>query len=270
MANTPHSAADAIARMLRDVAEIAGALLVKRQAEGCAVRAKADGSPVTIADEEAEALIAAALAARFPDIAVVSEENAASHRADTPERYFLVDPLDGTRAFVEGKPDFAVLIALVERGIPVAGVVHIPAQALSWWAGTQAYASAGSEAVRRLTPLARRYKAPRAVISAHHAVGESHALCAALGVDIAHVENSALKFGRLADGEVDCYPRPGRTMQWDTAAGDALLRALGGGVFTLAGERLTYGAGVLGWANPSFVAWRDARDARAVKGRDPG
>jgi 3'(2'), 5'-bisphosphate nucleotidase len=99
-------------------------------------------------------------------------------------------------------------------------------------------------------------------------VGESHALCARLGIDIAHVENSALKFGRLAEGEVDCYPRPGRTMQWDVGAGDALLRALGGGVFTLEGARLSYGAGALGWANPAFIAWRDTRDVRAIRGPD--
>lgn len=270
MADAPLPAADDVARALHDIASEAGVLLVQRQAEGHAARAKADGSPVTIADEEADALIAQRLAARFAPVPVISEENAASHEVRAPERFFLVDPLDGTRAFIEGKPDFAVLIALVEHGIPVAGVVHIPALSLSWWAGRHAYATTAHGAVRRLAPLSRRYKAPRGVISAHHAVGESHALCAALGVDIAHVENSALKFGRLADGEVDCYPRPGRTMQWDTAAGDALLRALGGGVFTLEGERLAYGAGALGWANPAFVAWRDARDARALTDRDRG
>jgi 3'(2'), 5'-bisphosphate nucleotidase len=258
---------DAVAGALRQIAEGAGVGLKAHQAAGCPTRLKDDGSPVTQADIESEAFILAALARQFPDIAVISEENAASHTLATPPRYFLVDPLDGTRAFIEGRPDYAVLIAYVEKGIPLAGVVHVPAQGLSWWAGRQAHAASAGGATRRLTPLAQRFKAPRGVISAHHAVGESHALCARLGIDIAHVENSALKFGRLAEGEVDCYPRPGRTMQWDVAAGDALLRALGGGVFMLDGQRLPYGAGALGWANPAFIAWRDVRDVRAI--RDP-
>lgn len=264
----PRPDPDAVAGALRQIAEAAGEGLKAHQAAGCPTQIKDDGSPVTLADIESEAFILKALAQRFPGIVVISEENSASHTLATPERYFLVDPLDGTRAFIEGKPDYAVLIAYVERGIPLAGVVHIPAQGLSWWAGQHAYAAQDGGITRRLTPLPQRFKAPRGVISAHHAVGESHALCARLGIDIAHVENSALKFGRLAEGEVDCYPRPGRTMQWDVAAGDALLRVLGGGVFTLAGERLAYGAGALGWANPAFIAWRDARDVRAI--RDQG
>lgn len=259
---------DVVAGVLRQIAEAAGVRLKAHQAAGCPARFKEDGSPVTQADIESEALILSMLEQRFTGITVISEENAASHTIETPECYFLVDPLDGTRAFIEGKPDYAVLIAYVEKGVPLAGVVHIPAQGLSWWAGSHAFATQSDGVTRRLTPLPQRFKAPRGVISAHHAVGESHALCARLGIDIAHVENSALKFGRLAEGEVDCYPRPGRTMQWDVAAGDALLRALGGGVFTLAGARLPYGAGALGWANPAFIAWRDIRDVRAVTGPD--
>lgn len=256
---------DGVALALRDIAEAAGEVLKAHQAAGCPAQIKEDGSPVTQADIESEALVLKALAQRFPGVPVISEENAQSHALATPPRYFLVDPLDGTRAFIAGKPDYAVLIALVEAGVPVAGVVHIPAMGLSWWAGKRAMSAQGGGARRLLTALPQRFKAPRGVISAHHAVGESHALCARLGIDIAHVENSALKFGRLAEGEVDCYPRPGRTMQWDVAAGDALLRALGGGIFTLAGERLTYGAGALGWANPAFIAWRDVRDLQAIK-----
>lgn len=251
-----------LARRLAEIAVEAGCELSRLQACGCASASKADGSPVSDADIAAEAVISRRLAAAFPDIPVVSEENAESHARAGAGRFFLVDPLDGTRAFLAGGRDYCVLIALIADRAPVASALHAPATGESWWAGESAW-KAGDRAFAGVTPIPRQ--PPRAggkiaIVSSVHAGEASRALCSKLEVADVRCENSALKFARLADAEADIYPRIGRTMQWDIAAGDALLRALGGGVFDLEGRPLTYGPGALGWANPDFIALRVSPD----------
>lgn len=251
-----------VARTMAEIAAEAGVELCRIQACGCGSMLKPDGSPVSDADIAAEAIISARLSAAFPEVPVISEENAVSHETGGAECFFLVDPLDGTKAFLAGAPDFCVLIALIVRRVPVAAAIHAPATGQSWWAGQAGFSAQDRQfsGVRQLAAHPARVGGQIAIVSSQHAGGTSQNMCDKLGITEVRRLNSALKFVRLAEGEADIYPRLGRTMQWDVAAGDALLRAIGGGVFDLDGRPLRYGAGVDGWANPEFIAIRAQPD----------
>lgn len=249
-----------LAAVFQDLALAAGRRIMEIFRAGCEVGFKADASPVTRADREAEAIIVAGLRARYPDVALVAEEEAAAGAAPsaTGDTFLLVDPLDGTREFVSRNADFTVNIALVDRGVPVVGVVYAPARHLLY-KGRPGHSEAvptdpdhrasGSRAIAVRPP----HRPPVVVASRSHCTAETEAYIARLGpVEWVSV-GSSLKFCLIASGEADLYPRLGPTMQWDTAAGDAVLRAAGGMTRTLDGEALTYGAGT-GYANPSFVA----------------
>lgn len=252
---------DDIARRLAAIAAAAGEALIRFRTGACRQATKADGSVVTEADLASEGVILARLAAEFPQWPAVSEERGGD--AAPGETFFLVDPLDGTRAFVGGGPDFCVLIALIAGGAPVAAAMHAPATGESWWAGRHAFKAEGGDFSnpRRLVALPPRAGGQIGIVSSLHAGEASRALCARLGIAEVRHENSALKFARLAEGLADVYPRIGRTMQWDIATGDGLLRALGGGVQDLDGRPLVYGAGAAGWANPDFIARRRLPEA---------
>lgn len=230
-----------------------------------AARVKEDGSPVTEADALAEAIILEALAKIAPDIPVVAEEAmAGGHAPPRAARFFLVDPLDGTKEFLNRNGDFTVNIALIENGAPVLGVVHTPAYG-------EVFAGAIGQGARKATlrdgvlgpwtPIAVR-PVPDAgldvVASRSHLSDETRDYIARFKVADMVSAGSSLKFCRLAAGEADLYPRLGRTMEWDTAAGDAVLRAAGGAVRTLDGADLCYGkrdqAEDCDFANPWFVA----------------
>jgi 3'(2'),5'-bisphosphate nucleotidase len=231
----------------------------------CETRHKGDGSPVTIADERAEIAILSALEVCAPDIPVVAEESAAAGRIpQTAHRFFLVDPLDGTKEFVSGSGDFTVNIALIEDGVPVMGVVYAPAtgaiyagdargareaQVVDGRAGPwQPLRVAGMQGGRGVSVIASR----------SHMSQETRDYCDRFSVDAFVSAGSSLKFCKVARGDADLYPRMGRTMEWDTAAGDAVLRAAGGRVCTLDGRPLRYGkrdqAEDSDFANPWFVA----------------
>jgi 3'(2'), 5'-bisphosphate nucleotidase len=240
---------------VRDVALRAGDAVLAVYATDFAVRGKADASPVTEADERAEALIVAALQALTPDIAIVAEEAVAAGR--TPalgDRFWLVDPLDGTREFVHRNGEFTVNIALVEHGAPALGVVHAPAlgRLFGGAVGVGAFVEEGGE--RRAIRCRRPPREGLAVL-ASRSHGDAAALAAFLaGRDVASVgyAGSSLKLCLVASGEADLYPRFGRTMEWDVAAGHAVLAAAGGSVTDLAGQPLRYGKP--GLENPHFVA----------------
>ncbi|SMF61393.1 3'(2'),5'-bisphosphate nucleotidase CysQ [Allosphingosinicella indica] len=235
----------------------AGADILCVYTEGCAVDIKPDGSPVTIADQRAEAIILAALARDFPGVPVVAEEEACAGRipADLGTRFFLVDPLDGTRGFADRTGEFTVNIALIENGDPVAGVVYAPVPDALY------FGEIGHGASRRLKggaeeAIATRSRLPGrldAVGSRNHASPEDAARLAEMGVTGHVASGSSLKFCVLAEGGADVYPRWGRTMEWDTAAGHAVLEAAGGRVLDLAGDPLRYGKP--GFENPHFIAW---------------
>ena len=249
---------NAVAHVLARIAGKAGAVLRTFAGPRCPKQTKPDGSPVTAADVASQALILEELAAAFPQWPVVSEEQAEHAERKRGATFFLVDPLDGTRAFLAGGTDYCVLIALIANGAPIAAAIHAPACGKTWWAGEDAFVSpnAALEPVRKLAALPARDQPPIAIVSSVHAGEASRGLCKKMGIADVRCENSALKFARLAEGEADIYPRIGRTMQWDVAAGDALLRALGGGVFGFDGRPLAYGAHDGDWANPDFIATR--------------
>lgn len=238
------------------LADEAAALIREVRAAGFAVSTKPDESPVTVADTSAEALIVAGLRAAAPDIPVIAEEEVAGGRITTPAaRYWLVDPLDGTREFAAGRDEFAVNIALIEHGAPVLGAVASPALA------ELHFGIVGQGAWRRRGGLEARIAARAAppeglVVLASRHYADAPELAALLGqYKIASLTNigSALKFLRLAEGVADFYPRLGRTMEWDTAAPQAVLEAAGGCVLTVDGAPLRYGKP--GWENPDFSAW---------------
>lgn len=221
---------------------------------------KADGSPVTLADQLAEAVILSALARIAPDIPVVSEENAASHSLHAPERFFLVDPLDGTREFVkrDGKGAFTVNIALIDNGVPVAGVVHAPALD-RLFAGAIGHGASESQGDGRLSIAVRPIpgEGPVAVASSSHRDRETDDWLSAQRIREVVSIGSSLKFCLIAAGEADVYPRFGPTMEWDTAAGDAVLRAAGGEVRSPGGQLMRYGKPA--YRNGAFIARGRAR-----------
>ncbi len=244
----------------------AGAVVMRGftdEARSCAW--KSDGSPVTQADADAERLIAARLGVAAPGVPIVAEEAVASGHVP-PEQldaFFLVDPLDGTREFVAGLFDFTVNVALVLNGAPLAGVVYAPAYRelfVGSAAGAFKARTSADGVPGPLLPIAARARPPKviALVSRSHHAPETDAYLAGLAVEAVVPVGSSLKFCRIAEGAADLYPKHGRTMEWDTAAAQAVLEAAGGGVCALDGARLGYNkrgrAGVADFANPSFVA----------------
>ncbi len=229
------------------------------------VQHKADASPVTLADEAAEACIVAGLQALWPAIPVVAEEAVSRGEVPVPAPCFwLVDPLDGTREFVARNGEFTVNIALVQQGRPVLGVVIAPAQqaghagaegAGAWRLERTLPEGAAGPVVQRQRVQVRAAPQQGLVVASSRSHGDARELQAWLG-DRPVAEHlrvgSSLKFGLIAEGRADLYPRLSRTMEWDTAAGDAVLRAAGGRVCTLDGQPLRYGKP--GYENPHFVA----------------
>ena len=254
----------ALAEALVAAAIEAGQAILRVRAGTVAVGFKADSSPVTEADNAAEAIIIRHLYAIAPGIPVVAEEAcAAGLLPDVGREFFLVDPLDGTKEFVRGGDDFTVNIGLVRDGVPSLGVVLAPAldRLYVGIAGHGAFTeivSAEKPGERR--PIAvREAEGPiHVVASKSHRTPETDAFIAKYNVGELVAAGSSLKFCIVAEGRADLYPRMGTTMQWDTAAGDAVLRAAGGTVVALDGRPLPYGpngrAGVEAFENPWFVA----------------
>lgn len=240
---------------VKSIARRAGEVVMEVYAGEWDLRAKADLSPVTRADELAEAVIASALTAMTPHIPLVAEESFS--RGKTPaiaERFWLVDPLDGTREFIQRNGEFTVNIALIEHGRPVLGVVHAPAIDRLFSAATGIQATVEDAQGRR--PIAcRAAPAEGITVLASRSHGDSTAMqdyLRAYNVVQTKYLGSSLKLCLLAQGEADLYPRFGCTMEWDTAAGHAVLAAAGGRVADMNGDELRYGKP--GFKNPDFVA----------------
>jgi len=225
------------------------------------VRAKSDDSPVTAADEAADALISAGLRAAFPDVTLITEEQADSH-ALTASTFLIVDPLDGTKEFVQRRGDFTVNIAYVENGVPVRGVVFAPAK------GRLFYTRADGTTVEETGALHKDIvgdlvtlkvsepdnAALMVVASKSHRDQATDDYIAKYAVRDMTSAGSSLKFCLVATGEADLYPRLGRTMEWDTAAGDAVLRGAGGKVVRF-DDHTPLAYGKAGWDNPFFIAF---------------
>lgn len=241
------------------IARAAAREILEVYATDFSVQGKADASPVTEADERAERLITPALQALLPGVPVVAEE--AVSRGEVPAlgpRFWLVDPLDGTREFVSRNGEFTVNIALIEHGEPVLGVVLQPVGDVMV-AGVSEEGAWREQGGVRQPIRCRPAPASGLVVAGSRSHGDEAALQAFLGGRLVAgriTAGSSLKFGLLASAQADLYPRLGRTMEWDTAAGHAVLRAAGGDVLTLQGQPLRYGKP--GFENPHFVAqgWR--------------
>jgi len=227
-------------------------------------RRKADQSPVTAADEDAEAFILARLAEIAPGVPVIAEEETAAGRVQQiSDHFFLVDPLDGTKEFLNRNGEFTVNIAEITGGVPVRGVVFAPAKERLFMGEleTGAYELATKPGVAPDFSQARAIKACKpgadgliAVASRSHRDAKTEEYLAAYPVKDFVAAGSSLKFCLVAAGEADIYPRHGRTMEWDTAAGHAVLAAAGGSVTTIDGKPFVYGKADEKFANPYFVA----------------
>lgn len=238
------------------VIRAAGEVVMEVYATDFAVQGKSDASPVTAADERAEALILPALAALLPDVPVVAEESVSSgHVPEIGDRFWLVDPLDGTKEFISRNGEFTVNIALVENGQPVIGLVLAPALG-TLFAGAVGE-GAFMEDAKGVRPISSRVPPEEGLtVVASRSHGDAAALDAFLAgrkVDKLINAGSSLKLCLVASGQADVYPRLGRTMEWDIAAGHAVLAAAGGHVATLDGKPLGYGKP--GLDNPHFAAW---------------
>lgn len=264
-----------LTRDLRRLAVEAGAAIMSHYESGIEATVKKDSSPVTVADHEAERIILAGLSRMAPDIPVVAEEQAAAgHIPPVGRRFFLVDPLDGTKEFLRENGEFTVNIALIEDRAPVAGVVYAPAKERLFFAfgPGQAYEQAvspytndpiaGSSSPRRLAVRRPAAEGLTVVVSRTHRDQKTEEYLNLYRVKEFLVAGSSLKFCMIAAGEADLYPRHGRTMEWDTAAGHAVLAAAGGTVTQLDGAPLLYGKTERGFDNPYFLA-RGGADAFA-------
>jgi 3'(2'),5'-bisphosphate nucleotidase len=262
-------ARDDIALFLAEAALAAGPAVMEEYERGCDVRSKADGSPVTTADHRAEEIICSHLArmAHMPPICA-EEAAAAGQPFSAGGRFLLVDPLDGTREFLARNGEFTINVALIEDGAPTAGAVYAPAIGRLWIGGDAAFVcqtppGAGLPKKGSLRQIQTRLAPEKlvALVSRSHADPHSESFLGRLPIGEARPAGSSFKFCLIAEGQGDVYPRFAPTMEWDTAAADAVLRAAGGVVLDPDGRPLAYGKVERGLRNGPFVAWGDATAA---------
>lgn len=273
MTDTPYQT-PAFTNALCKMALAAGSKALEIYAGEISTGFKDDASPVTEADRAGEAIILAGLKQLSPDIPVLAEEQASSEGVPEAmgETFFLVDPLDGTREFINKTGEFTVNIALSSQGRPVCGVVYAPAlnklyfgakDVGAWCASVDEHGVMSEPQPITARPVPE--KALVAVASRSHRSPETDAYLKTLDVADFAAAGSSLKFCLIAEGRADIYPRFGRTMEWDTAAGQAVLEAAGGSVFVHPeGNRLDYGKAARGYDNPYFIAW-GVKSGRANK-----
>ena len=257
-----------LAAALIHTVQSTGELILRYRAASSEVSYKEDGSPVTDADRAAEELILNDLARLTPGVVVVAEESASviGDALDPAKPFFLVDPLDGTKDFVRGGKDFTVNIGLIRDGEPVFGVIYAPAIQCLYY--TRAPGEAVSmrlsptrgQPAENLVPTPMHTREPpggrlTVLASRSHLNEKTSQFIARLDVAETLQFSSSLKFGVLADGGADVYPRLAPTSEWDTAAGHAILNAAGGCVISEDGGPLTYGKIERGFLNPGFIAW---------------
>jgi 3'(2'), 5'-bisphosphate nucleotidase len=229
-------------------------------------RGKADGSPVTAADHAAEEIIEKGLAALIPGVPLVAEEAVArGHIPDIEHapHFWLADPLDGTKEFIAGRPDYTVNIALIRGDRPVLGVIYAPALGVLYAGCGPGTAIKWREEDNTEKPIRTR-RAPAGGLTvllsrSHTRRAEAAPFLSAHKVAKVLHRGSSLKMGLIAEGKADLYPRLGPTSEWDTAAAQAILEAAGGSLTCMDGAPMTYGHTGRGFLNPNFLA--QGRDA---------
>lgn len=254
---------DAVAFEFARICSQAGVKIMEIYTADFDARDKQDSSPVTDADEQAEEIILAELAKHFPGVPVLAEESfEAGMRPDTRAAFILVDPVDGTKEFINKNGEFTVNIALVEDRRPTAGCVFAPAKGRIFIGGRTAWAGALKagepvleERLARIGTRARPADGMTAVMSRSHADEQTLAFAEAQGVTQKVSAGSSLKFCLVAEGAADVYPRFGPTREWDTGAGHAVLNAAGGCVLTPDGSPFLYAKTQSDYLNGAFVAW---------------
>ncbi len=261
---THYNTDETLVSVIGSLAIKAGAAAMEIYAREIIAQTKSDASPVTEADRLGEAIILAGLTKFAPDIPVLAEEAAAEGSIPdlSGERFFLVDPLDGTKEFLTKTGEFTVNIALIEKGRPVFGVVYAPAINKFYAGGREGAWKAlvdNKGALGPRKPIRARTAPPTglvAVASRSHRSPETDLFLESLNIADFTAAGSSLKFCLIAEGAADIYPRFGRTMEWDTGAGQAVLEAAGGRVLTHPDdEPLGYGKRSRGFDNPHFIAW---------------
>jgi 3'(2'), 5'-bisphosphate nucleotidase len=256
-------AAAALLEPLTDLVIRAGAAILAVNRAAMRVEGKLDGSPVTEADLTADRIIAEGLARIAPRVPAVSEERVDLAEPSYNGSFFLIDPLDGTKEFVAGRDEFTVNLALVTNGTPLLGIVGAPALGLVW----RGLVGRGAERLRsgekpvaepiHTRPLPRRGEPWIAAVSRSHGDARTEAFIAARPGAIRRTLGSAVKFGRVAEGQADIYPRLAPTSEWDIAAGHAVVTAAGGRITDAQGAALQFGRGRAGFIVPEFIAWGD-------------
>jgi 3'(2'), 5'-bisphosphate nucleotidase len=256
-------AAAALLEPLTDLVIRAGAAILAVNRAAMRVEGKLDGSPVTEADLAADRIIAEGLARIAPQVPAVSEERVALAETSYNGSFFLIDPLDGTKEFVAGRDEFTVNLALVTNGTPLLGIVGAPALGLVW----RGLVGRGAERLRsgekpvvepiHTRPLPKRGEPWIAAVSRSHGDSRTEAFIAARPGAVRKVLGSAVKFGRVAEGQADIYPRLAPTSEWDIAAGHAVVTAAGGRITDAQGAALQFGRGRAGYIVPEFIAWGD-------------
>ncbi len=258
---------DARALLFAGLCIAAGAIAMEVFTRGAiAARVKNDSSPVCEADERIEAFLLTELSRRVPGLPLVAEERAARGEAPVQaDAFLLIDPLDGTREFLARRPEFTVNVALIENGAPRAGAVYAPALGALWFAGAAAFFVAAApggplpprENWRLLHTRPRPDDGMTALVSRSHFDARTKEFLAREKIKERIDAGSSLKFCGLAEGVADIYPRGGPSMEWDTAAGDAVLRAAGGAVLTPEGAPFLYGKAAQDYRNGPFIAYGD-------------
>jgi 3'(2'), 5'-bisphosphate nucleotidase len=258
----------ALVDVLSDLVLGGGRIALQHHGRLASVTSKADKSPVTAADLAVDAFLVEGLSRAFPEIPIVTEERAASHTAMARGgSFFLVDPIDGTKEFVAERGEFTINIGLIENGAPVAGAVYAPAvdRLFAGALGIGAFETSAAEPSKRraLQPGRPDNSALVVVASRSHMTPETESFLACNQIGRLTNAGSSLKFCLLAAGEADLYPRFGPTMEWDTAAGHAVLSAAGGFVEKISGEPLEYGKA--DYRNPFFVAYTPGVEFRLTE-----
>ena len=261
--------AAALMAPLTDLVVRAGVAILAVNRDAMKIDGKADGSPVTEADLAADRIIAEGLARLTPDIPALSEERVDVAKAPYGGTFFLIDPLDGTKEFVAGRSEFTINVALVTNGAPLLGIIGAPALGLVW----RGLVGRGAERLKTgegslAEPIHTRLLPKRgepwiAAVSRSHGDSRTEAFIAGRPGAVRQMLGSAVKFGRLAEGGADIYPRLSPTSEWDVAAGHALVTAAGGKITDGQGNDLQFGQGSSGFIVPEFIAWGDPAAARA-------
>jgi 3'(2'), 5'-bisphosphate nucleotidase len=258
-------AAAALIEPLTDLVIAAGRAILAVNRAAMKVDGETDGSPVTEADLAADRIIGEGLARLAPNLAALSEERVGLATPPYKDSFFLVDPLDGTKEFVAGRKEFTVNIALVTEGTPLLGIVGAPALGVIW----RGIVGRGAErltlrdgAAPRVEPIRTRPLQPRGkpwtvAVSRSHGDARTEAFIADRPGAVRSVLGSAVKFGRVAEGEADIYPRLSPTCEWDVAAGHAVITAAGGRVTDSRGHAVKFGWGAKDFIVPEFIAWGD-------------